>query len=378
MTPGPIAAERTPFLVTPEAIAHFEMCLRTCPWTLEPKHFGTLLRAVTERAEEVAELRHSLTLANANTASFQRIATERGERIKELEQQISTHDAQLTEVRGERPQLEEIRRTLNDAKRYSFADHPLQPTDAKEALAAADRLLIYVNDLQLNEARWRNARDVWDAERKRLQETNRRLHADWKLSIEARCPFPEPSSAADAAQQAGHRNVEYWKEACRLFRARCSPEDCSRVAEMRTLIESGEFELHRQGIQETINRLQSQLSASNAARESAEARMRELEAAKVGELNQRRILAGLVDAGSAREAVLEGRVRELQEALTLLVSDVQGYEAWKRPCFALDKAIAALALPQGEKTFDGCNECLSPWPDAHAGDCRIATGMVKP
>jgi predicted nucleic acid-binding Zn-ribbon protein len=31
--------------------------------------------------------------------------------------------------------------------------------------------------------------------------------------------------------------------------------------------------------------------------------------------------------------------------------------------------------PQGEQQFEGCDECVSPWPDAHAGDCRIATGM---
>ncbi|HYC01598.1 MAG TPA: hypothetical protein VEC57_20875 [Candidatus Limnocylindrales bacterium] len=34
------------------------------------------------------------------------------------------------------------------------------------------------------------------------------------------------------------------------------------------------------------------------------------------------------------------------------------------------------AQPQGEqKESAGCNECLSPWPYAHAGDCRIANGM---
>ena len=34
---------------------------------------------------------------------------------------------------------------------------------------------------------------------------------------------------------------------------------------------------------------------------------------------------------------------ELVAALALLINDVQDYEAWQRPCFALDQARAALA-----------------------------------
>ena len=39
----------------------------------------------------------------------------------------------------------------------------------------------------------------------------------------------------------------------------------------------------------------------------------------------------------------QARVRVLTEALTLLVKDVQDYEAWQRPCHALNVARAALA-----------------------------------
>jgi hypothetical protein len=34
--------------------------------------------------------------------------------------------------------------------------------------------------------------------------------------------------------------------------------------------------------------------------------------------------------------------RKVAEALKLLVEDVQGYSAWERPCYALDKAKEAL------------------------------------
>jgi hypothetical protein len=39
---------------------------------------------------------------------------------------------------------------------------------------------------------------------------------------------------------------------------------------------------------------------------------------------------------------------ELYEALALLVADVKDYEAWQRPCHAVDVALAALAKARGE------------------------------
>ena len=41
----------------------------------------------------------------------------------------------------------------------------------------------------------------------------------------------------------------------------------------------------------------------------------------------------------------EARARRLEEALKLLVADVQDYEPWQRPCRALDVARAALNPP---------------------------------
>jgi len=39
----------------------------------------------------------------------------------------------------------------------------------------------------------------------------------------------------------------------------------------------------------------------------------------------------------------QGKVRDLEAALDLLVKDIQGYEAWERPCYALDAAIEVLS-----------------------------------
>lgn len=39
------------------------------------------------------------------------------------------------------------------------------------------------------------------------------------------------------------------------------------------------------------------------------------------------------------------------------------------------KSIDAAMSEQPAAKLEGCEECLSPWPDAHAGDCRVATGM---
>ncbi len=39
---------------------------------------------------------------------------------------------------------------------------------------------------------------------------------------------------------------------------------------------------------------------------------------------------------------------ELYEALSLLLADIKDYEAWQRPCHAVDVAVAALARARGE------------------------------
>ena len=42
-------------------------------------------------------------------------------------------------------------------------------------------------------------------------------------------------------------------------------------------------------------------------------------------------------------------IKELVEALRLLITDVQDYEPWQRPCYALDAARAALAKADAQK-----------------------------
>lgn len=38
---------------------------------------------------------------------------------------------------------------------------------------------------------------------------------------------------------------------------------------------------------------------------------------------------------------------DMLEALQMLAADVKQYEAWQRPCLALDKALAAIAKAEG-------------------------------
>ena len=49
-----------------------------------------------------------------------------------------------------------------------------------------------------------------------------------------------------------------------------------------------------------------------------------------------------VDALTVERDKLEAENRRLREALKGLVDDVEDYEAWQRPCYALDKAREAL------------------------------------
>ena len=49
------------------------------------------------------------------------------------------------------------------------------------------------------------------------------------------------------------------------------------------------------------------------------------------------------EARGRANAMLWAAAPDLYEALELLVADVADYEAWQRPCHALDKARAALA-----------------------------------
>jgi len=51
----------------------------------------------------------------------------------------------------------------------------------------------------------------------------------------------------------------------------------------------------------------------------------------------------MTDAARAELAALRAENERLRIALALLVEDVQGYEAWQRPCYALDTARAALS-----------------------------------
>lgn len=51
---------------------------------------------------------------------------------------------------------------------------------------------------------------------------------------------------------------------------------------------------------------------------------------------------------NAEIALSACRYHEMREALEALVADVAQYEAWQRPCAALDSATAALSKARGE------------------------------
>lgn len=53
------------------------------------------------------------------------------------------------------------------------------------------------------------------------------------------------------------------------------------------------------------------------------------------------------DAEGRANAALIASAPELYDALTLIVKDVSSYEAWQRPCHALDVALAVLAKAAG-------------------------------
>lgn len=93
--------------------------------------------------------------------------------ISSLRQQLAAHDACLTQVREEMPEVAEVRQRhwqdLDDLRRIG-ADTLLAQGDGWESPNDIRILLKVIDTLQQNEARWRNSRDVWDAERKRLQE----------------------------------------------------------------------------------------------------------------------------------------------------------------------------------------------------------------
>jgi len=53
----------------------------------------------------------------------------------------------------------------------------------------------------------------------------------------------------------------------------------------------------------------------------------------------------------------QAQITRVREALRLLVQNVQDYEAWQRPCHALDVAKAALAEPATAKEMFVCEKC---------------------
>ena len=68
--------------------------------------------------------------------------------------------------------------------------------------------------------------------------------------------------------------------------------------------------------------------------------------------------------------------RKLRAALELLVADIREYEAWQRPCFALDKAITALAQADEPKVdllgAHMCVQCdLAMMPASSTPKCWI-------
>ena len=82
--------------------------------------------------------------------------------LAERDAKLSAHDARLTQVLEEMPRVELVRAELNTP--FWHNGIAMMPVTLFNSLFEA------IESLQRTEAAWRNARDVWDADQRRLQE----------------------------------------------------------------------------------------------------------------------------------------------------------------------------------------------------------------
>lgn len=101
--------------------------------------------------------------------------------LAERDAKLAAHEACLTQVREEMPEVKELYER-RDMQGVLYSHHPCGDSDSSYQICAncrqqwpcddslIDKVVDYAVEAQQNAARWRNARDVWEAERKRLQE----------------------------------------------------------------------------------------------------------------------------------------------------------------------------------------------------------------
>ena len=119
-------------------------------------------------------------------------------------------------------------------------------------------------------------------------------------------------------EELGQTEVEYWK--ARYL------ENAKRIDELMAMLEKAEivaqsWENDADAAHDTLNIMGDRRKKAEAERDAA-----------IREIGVQGRAHGLAEAENDR----------LRDALKLLVIDVAYYEAWQRPCYALDKAKAAL------------------------------------
>ena len=135
--------------------------------------------------------------------------------LAERDAKLAAHDAGLAQVREEMPEVERIRERATNPLRYSDPE--------------IGTLLNYIDTLKQNEARWRNARDVWEAERKRLQETVASLGARLADALAAR---EAAKAERDLMLSDLNAEGEAWRVECNELKSQLSASNAA-CAEMR-------------------------------------------------------------------------------------------------------------------------------------------------
>ncbi len=94
-----VAQLRTPVVERNEQIEHWRMCVRTCPWTLQPRHFAELLSAYDALAQQAAR---AIAGLNNDALSMQ---LQRDQAQQDYARCSNAREAIAAEMRGLRERL---------------------------------------------------------------------------------------------------------------------------------------------------------------------------------------------------------------------------------------------------------------------------------
>lgn len=157
-------------------------------------------------------------------------------------------------------------------------------------------------------------------------------------------------SSVDYWQQRGYLGSPgEWREACRLFRVRCSPEDIQRMAKLRAYIEDGLLIVSRPDNKPPtpawhdapeVAALKAELERTKNDYQRACGLVADMHAAAVGEMTGPRL--GVVEDVAALKAERDAAIKDAERYRYL-----RGQKYWSE---ALEEAIdAAIAKAEGRK-----------------------------